>query len=147
MSNAELIQKWETAKATLNLYKKIEGDLRKEILKQFSDPAKTEGTETYSTDLGELKITKAQSYSLANKDKETQILAQSMSLENQIRLFSWSPKLDKKEFETLKQLAGMETARGEVQGENSLLLRAIETVLTIKQGSPQIKMVKNDPPG
>lgn len=145
MSKAELLQSWLTAKANLNLWKKHEAAIRAQLLTMFDDTEIESGTQNIETDIGKLTISRTLNYSLDNKEQATQKVAQSLSIENQIRLFSWTPKLDQKEYKMVAQLADMETARGEVEGENQILLRKIQEVLTIKQNATQVKVVQNEP--
>jgi hypothetical protein len=77
---------------------------------------------------------------LENKNGETQELAESLSPEDRLRLFIWSAKLNTKEYKQLQKIAEAETGAGVKSSKTMKLLKQVETVMTIKAGSPQVKI-------
>ena len=140
MTKNELVMQWREAQQAMNSWKAEEAKLRKKVLERFADDSIIEGTQNVDTEIGVLSISKSQRYSLENKNGETQELAESLSPEDRLRLFSWSAKLNTKEYKQLLKIAEAETGAGVKSSKTMKLLRQVETVMTIKAGSPQLKI-------
>ena len=140
MTKNELVAQWREAQQAMNQWKTEEAKLRKKVLDRFADDTISEGTQNVDTEIGVLSISKSQRYSLENKNGETQAIANILSPEDRLRLFSWSAKLDVKEFKQLNRIVEAETNAGVKSSKAMKLLRQVESVLTIKAGSPQLKI-------
>ncbi len=140
MTKNELVAQWREAQQAMNQWKAEEAKLRKKVLDRFADESIVEGTQNVDTEIGVLSISKSQRYSLENKNGETQELAESLSPEDRLRLFSWSAKLNTKEYKQLQKIAEAETGAGVKSSKTMKLLKQVETVMTIKAGSPQLKI-------
>lgn len=140
MTKNELVAQWREAQQAMNQWKAEEAKLRKKVLDRFSDESIVEGTQNVDTEIGVLSISKSQRYSLENKNGETQALAELLSPEDRLRLFSWSAKLDVKEFKQLNKIAEAEVNAGVKSSKAMKLIKQVESVLTIKSGSPQLKI-------
>ena len=140
MTKNELVTQWREAQQAMNQWKAEEAKLRKKVLERFADDTISEGTQNVDTEIGVLSISKSQRYSLENKNGETQALAELLSPEDRLRLFSWSAKLDVKEFKQLNKIAEAESNAGVKSSKAMKLIKQVESVLTIKSGSPQLKI-------
>lgn len=140
MTKNELVSQWREAQQAMNQWKAEEAKLRKKVLDRFADESIIEGTQNVDTEIGVLSISKSQRYTLENKNGETQSLAESLSPEDRLRLFSWSAKLNTKEYKQLLKIAEAETGAGVKSSKTMKLLKQVETVMTIKPGSPQLKI-------
>ena len=140
MTKNELVTQWREAQQAMNQWKAEEAKLRKKVLDRFADESIVEGTQNVDTEIGVLSISKSQRYSLENKNGETQELAESLSPEDRLRLFIWSAKLNTKEYKQLQKIAEAETGAGVKSSKTMKLLKQVETVMTIKAGSPQVKI-------
>ena len=140
MTKNELVTQWREAQQAMNSWKAEEAKLRKKVLERFADDSIIEGTQNVDTEIGVLSISKSQRYSLENKNGETQAIAELLSPEDRLRLFSWSAKLDVKEFKQLNKIAEAETNAGVKSSKAMKLLKQVESVLTIKASSPQLKI-------
>ena len=140
MTKNELVTQWREAQQAMNQWKAEEAKLRKKVLERFADDTISEGTQNVDTEIGVLSISKSQRYSLENKNGETQALAELLSPEDRLRLFSWSAKLDVKEFKQLNKIAEAESNAGVKSSKAMKLIKQVESVLTIKPGSPQLKI-------
>jgi hypothetical protein len=140
MTKNELVAQWREAQQAMNQWKAEEAKLRKKVLERFADDTISEGTQNVDTEIGVLSISKSQRYSLENKNGETQALAELLSPEDRLRLFSWSAKLDVKEFKQLNKIAEAESNAGVKSSKAMKLIKQVESVLTIKPGSPQLKI-------
>jgi len=140
MTKNELVAQWREAQQAMNQWKTEEAKLRKKVLDRFADETITEGTQNVDTEIGVLSISKSQRYSLENKNGETQALAELLSPEDRLRLFSWSAKLDVKEFKQLNKIAEAESNAGVKSSKAMKLIKQVESVMTIKSGSPQLKI-------
>ena len=140
MTKNELVAQWREAQQAMNQWKAEEAKLRKKVLDRFADESIVEGTQNVDTEIGVLSISKSQRYTLENKNGETQELAESLSPEDRLRLFSWSAKLNTKEYKQLQKIAEAETGAGVKSSKTMKLLKQVETVMTIKAGSPQVKI-------
>jgi hypothetical protein len=140
MTKNELVSQWREAQQAMNSWKAEESRLRLKVLERFADESIVEGTENVDTEIGVLSILKSQRYTLENKNGETQQLAESLSPEDRLRLFSWSAKLNTKEYKQLQKIAETEQAAGVKSSKSMKLLRQVETVMTVKAGSPQLKI-------
>ena len=140
MTKNELVTQWREAQQAMNQWKAEEAKLRKKVLDRFADDTISEGTQNVDTEIGVLSISKSQRYSLENKNGETQALAELLSPEDRLRLFSWSAKLDVKEFKQLNKIAEAESNAGVKSSKAMKLIKQVESVLTIKSGSPQLKI-------
>ncbi len=140
MTKNELVTQWREAQQAMNSWKQEEAKLRKKVLERFADDSIIEGTQNVDTEIGVLSISKSQRYSLENKNGETQALAENLSPEDRLRLFSWSAKLNTKEYKQLLKIAEAETGAGVKSSKTMKLLRQVETVMTVKAGSPQLKI-------
>ena len=140
MTKNELVAQWREAQQAMNQWKAEEAKLRKKVLERFADDTISEGTQNVDTEIGVLSISKSQRYSLENKNGETQALAELLSPEDRLRLFSWSAKLHVKEFKQLNKIAEAESNAGVKSSKAMKLIKQVESVLTIKSGSPQLKI-------
>ena len=140
MTKNELVTQWREAQQAMNQWKAEEAKLRKKVLDRFADESIVEGTQNVDTEIGVLSISKSQRYTLENKNGETQELAESLSPEDRLRLFSWSAKLNTKEYKQLQKIAEAETGAGVKSSKTMKLLKQVETVMIIKPGSPQLKI-------
>jgi len=140
MTKNELVTQWREAQQAMNSWKAEEAKLRKKVLERFADEDIIEGTQNIDTEIGVLSISKNQRYVLENKNGETQKLAESLSPEDRLRLFSWSAKLNTKEYKQLLKIAEAENGAGVKSSKTMKLLRQVETVMTIKASSPQLKI-------
>jgi hypothetical protein len=140
MTKNELVAQWREAQQAMQSWKAEEAKLRQKVLDRFADESILEGTQNVDTEIGVLSISKSQRYSLENKNGETQSLAENLAPEDRLRLFSWSAKLNTKEFKQLQKIADAERAAGVKSSKTMKLLRQVESVLTIKAGSPQLKI-------
>ena len=140
MTKNELVAQWREAQQAMNQWKAEEAKLRKKVLDRFADESIVEGTQNVDTEIGVLSISKSQRYTLENKNGETQELAESLSPEDRLRLFSWSAKLNTKEYKQLQKIAEAETGAGVKSSKTMKLLKQVETVMIIKPGSPQLKI-------
>ena len=140
MTKNELVAQWREAQQAMNQWKAEEAKLGKKVLERFADDTISEGTQNVDTEIGVLSISKSQRYSLENKNGETQALAELLSPEDRLRLFSWSAKLDVKEFKQLNKIAEAESNAGVKSSKAMKLIKQVESVLTIKPGSPQLKI-------
>ncbi len=140
MTKNELVSQWREAQQAMNSWKAEEARLRLKVLERFADDSMLEGTQNVDTEIGVLSICKSQRYTLENKNGETQQLAESLSSEDRLRLFSWSAKLNTKEYKQLQKIAEAEQNAGVKTSKALKLLRQVETVMTVKAGSPQLKI-------
>ena len=140
MTKNELVTQWREAQQAMNSWKQEEAKLRKKVLDRFADESIVEGTQNVDTEIGVLSISKSQRYTLENKNGETQALAESLAPEDRLRLFSWSAKLNTKEYKQLQKIAEAESGAGVKSSKTMKLLRQVETVMTVKAGSPQLKI-------
>ncbi len=140
MTKNELVAQWREAQQAMNSWKQEEAKLRKKVLDRFADESIVEGTQNVDTEIGVLSISKSQRYTLENKNGETQALAESLAPEDRLRLFSWSAKLNTKEYKQLQKIAEAESGAGVKSSKTMKLLRQVETVMTVKAGSPQLKI-------
>ncbi len=140
MTKNELVSQWREAQQAMNSWKAEEARLRAKVLERFADESICEGTQNVDTEIGVLSISKSQRYTLENKNGETQELAEILSPEDRLRLFSWSAKLNTKEYKQLQKIAQAESSSGVKASKSMKLLRQVESVLTIKSGSPQLKI-------
>ena len=139
MTKNELVSQWREAQQAMNSWKAEEAKLRKKVLDRFADDS-VEGTQNVDTEIGVLSISKSQRYSLENKGGETQALAETLAPEDRLRLFSWSAKLDTTEYKNLLMISQAEKNAGVKSSKTMKLIREVESVLTIKDGSPQLKI-------
>lgn len=140
MTKNELVAQWREAQQAMQSWKVEEAKLRQKVLDRFADESILEGTQNVDTEIGVLSISKSQRYTLENKNGETQSLAENLAPEDRLRLFSWSAKLNTKEFKQLQKIADAERHAGVKSSKTMKLLRQVESVLTIKAGSPQLKI-------
>jgi hypothetical protein len=140
MTKTELVSQWREAQQAMNSWKAEEAKLRKKVLERFADESITEGTQNVDTEIGVLSISKSKRISLENKNGETQALAEILSPEDRIRLFSWSAKLNTKEYKQLQKIVDAEKTAGIKSSKSMKLIRQLEDVMTIKDGSPQLKI-------
>lgn len=140
MTKNELVSQWREAQQAMQSWKVEEAKLRQKVLDRFADESIVEGTQNVDTEIGVLSISKNQRYTLENKNGETQSLAENLAPEDRLRLFSWSAKLNTKEFKQLQTIADAERVAGVKSSKTMKLLRQVESVLTIKAGSPQLKI-------
>ncbi len=140
MTKNELVTQWREAQQAMQSWKAEEAKLRQKVLDRFADESILEGTQNVDTEVGVLSISKSQRYTLENKNGETQSLAENLAPEDRLRLFSWSAKLNTKEFKQLQKIADAERDAGVKSSKTMKLLRQVESVLTIKAGSPQLKI-------
>ena len=140
MTKAELIYEWRRVQEQLQTLKMEEIRLRNKVLERFADDSQTEGTQNIPTDIGVLSITKSQRYTLENKEGEAQAIAENMSPEDRMRLFSWSAKLDVKEYKQLLKISEQEKKSNQKSQKATKLLKMVDTILTIKDSQPQLKI-------
>ena len=140
MTKAELIYEWRRVQEQLQTLKMEEIRLRNKVLERFADDSQTEGTQNIPTDIGVLSITKSQRYTLENKEGEAQAIAEKMSPEDRMRLFSWSAKLDVKEYKQLLKISEQEKKSNQKSQKATKLLKMVDTILTIKDSQPQLKI-------
>lgn len=140
MTKNELVAQWREAQQAMQLWKAEESKLRQKVLDRFADESIIEGTQNVDTEIGVLSISKSQRYTLENKNGETQSLAENLAPEDRLRLFSWSAKLNTKEFKQLQKIADAERHAGVKSSKAMKLIKQVESVLTIKSGSPQLKI-------
>ena len=129
-----VFQAWLNAKANKSTIEKHERECRQPVIEKYS--SKESGAETLTVDGQKITITKSKNYKLENKNGETQLLAQSLPLELQMRLFRWKPELQAAEWKVVCQMAQ--------QGDPFYidLKRKLEDILTITDASVSVALVK-----
>lgn len=132
----KLLASWRAAQKALAIAKAEESDLRSQVVSLFADKKQREGTQSITTSLGVLAVTKRLKYTLQNKLGETRLVADKLPEDVANSLLSWSPRLDLAEYRKLKDLADSEKRNGKY----SKALKQIETVITVSDGSAQVKM-------
>ena len=140
MTKAELIYEWRKVQEQLQTLKMEELRLRNKVLERFGDDSLTEGTQNIPTDIGVLSITKSRRYTLENREGEAQAVAEKMSSEDRMRLFSWSAKLDVKEYKQLLKISEQEKKSNQKSQKATKLLKMVDEILTIKDSQPQLKI-------
>lgn len=135
----DLLVRWNDAKQALAAWKEVENTLREQVLAEFADESKLEGTQNIPVSeldpgFAVLSVVKAQDYKLANKDQETQLLVADPENKIPTNLIKWEAKLNVKEWRKVVAEAKKGT-RGYVG-----LKRKVETVLTIKPKSAQVSV-------
>lgn len=126
LTRDEKIVAWKDAKLQLDAFKKLEMELRKELVSENFDHEKLEGTE--NLELGndwKLKCVKKLSYKLDNQKGATVKALAAMPSYVAERLVKWEPKLSTSEYKKL-------------DATNRAI---IDEVLTITEASPSLDLV------
>lgn len=131
-----LLNRWREAQKNLAIAKAEERELRSLVISEFADPDQDEGTARVTTSIGVLAVTKRLKYSLENKRGETKDLADRLPTDVAESLLNWSPSLDLAEYRKLKELANAEKKNGKY----SKIIKQLDDVLTITNGSAQVKL-------
>ena len=118
---------------------RLENEILPAIVEAYGNDELT-GSKTSNTEFCKVSVTKPVSYKLENKKFEAQELASKMSPEDRVRYMKWEAKLDVKQYKTLEEIVALEN---DPSTDNAQLLRAIQGILTIKPGKPQVKIEVN----
>lgn len=131
-----LLSQWRTAQKALAAAKKKESDLRSQVIALFANAKQREGTENVETKIGILAFTKRLKFALMNKKGETKAVAAQLPEDIAGSLLDWTPKLNVTEYRKIKELAAAEKRNGKW----TKILNQIDSVLTISEGTPQVKL-------